>query len=134
MGKRWQTIIIISIIYKEIYKTANPAKHFRYNKIEQKGMTFDNDFRYYCPLFSFLLKKGKKKRRMNTKNHDQKSCLSARSTIDKVDFNLFLLIFSTHFFIKSHKKRCSNMPFLLKKLSTKFRLIVFFTALVLYNI
>ena len=125
MGKRWQTIIIISIIYKEIYKTANPAKHFRYNKIEQKGMTFDHDFGYYCPLFSSLLKKGKKKRRMNTKNHDKKSCLLARSTIDNVDFGLLLLIFSTHFGrIKSHKKDVEICLFLLKKHSPKIKIDV----------
>ena len=50
------------------------------NRIEQKGMTLDHDFGYSIPVFSFLLKKiEKKKRRMNNKNYDQKSCLSARS-------------------------------------------------------
>ena len=49
-------------------------------KIEQKGMTFDHNFGYSFPLFSSLLKKrGNKKRRMNRKIRDQKSCLSARS-------------------------------------------------------
>ena len=42
-------------------------------------MTFDHDFGYSFPIFSSLLKKGKKKRRMSSKNRDQKSCLSARS-------------------------------------------------------
>ena len=42
--------------------------------IEQKGMTFDQDFGYPFPL-----KRGKKKRRMNSKIRDQKACLSARS-------------------------------------------------------
>ena len=28
-----------------------------YKMIEQKGMTFDHEFVYYFPLFSFLLKK-----------------------------------------------------------------------------
>ena len=37
-------------------------------------------FGYSLPLFSSLLKKrGKKNSRMNRKNRDQKSCLSARS-------------------------------------------------------
>ena len=45
-------------------------------KIEQKGMTFDHDFGYSIPLFSSLLKNiGKKKRRINYKNRDQRSCL-----------------------------------------------------------
>ena len=48
--------------------------------IEQKGITFDHDFGYSFPLFSSLLKKrGKNKRRINSKNRDQKSCLSAPS-------------------------------------------------------
>ena len=52
--------------------------------IEQKGMAFDQDFIYSLSLFSFILKKrGKKKRRMNNKNCDQKSCFSARSYIIK---------------------------------------------------
>ena len=38
-------------------------------RIEQKGITFDHDFGYHLPLFSSL----------NSKNRDQKSCLSARS-------------------------------------------------------
>ena len=45
-------------------------------KIEHKDMTFDHDFGYSFPLFSSLLKKrGMKKRRMNMKNRDKKSCL-----------------------------------------------------------
>ena len=48
-------------------------------KIEQKGMTFNHDFGYSFTLFSSLLKGGKKKRRMNSKNRDQNVCLSAQS-------------------------------------------------------
>ena len=44
-------------------------------------MTFDHDYGCSFPLFSSVLKKGKKKRRMNNKKFDQKSCLSARSNI-----------------------------------------------------
>ena len=46
--------------------------------IEQKGMTFDHDFCYYFPRLFLPKKRGKVKRRMNNKNPDQKSCLSAR--------------------------------------------------------
>ena len=43
-------------------------------------MTFDHDFGYSFTLVSYLLKKeGRRKERMNSKNRDQKSCLSARS-------------------------------------------------------
>ena len=60
--------------------------------IEQKSMTFDHDFCYSFPLFSPLLKKrGKKKRRMNSKNRGQKSCLSARSTSLEFSLLMFLL-------------------------------------------
>ena len=38
-------------------------------------MTFDHDFGYSLPS----KKRGKKKRRMKSKNRDQKPCLSARS-------------------------------------------------------
>ena len=39
--------------------------------IEHKGMTFDHDFGYSLALLSSLLKKrGKKKRRINSKNRD----------------------------------------------------------------
>ena len=49
-------------------------------KIEQKGMTFDYDFRYSFPLLSSHLKKrGERKGEWSSKNRDQKSCLSARS-------------------------------------------------------
>ena len=41
--------------------------------IEQKGMTFDNDFGYSFPLFS------SRKGEYICKNRDQRSCLSARS-------------------------------------------------------
>ena len=44
-------------------------------------MTLDHDFGYSFLLFSSLLKRGKKKRRINSKNGDQKSCLSARSLL-----------------------------------------------------
>ena len=38
-----------------------------------EGMTFDHDFGYSFPLFLFPPKKrGKKKRKMNSKNRDQK--------------------------------------------------------------
>ena len=51
-------------------------------KIEQKGMTWNHDFGYSFPLFSSLLKKrGKKKRRIISKNCDCNSCLSARSSM-----------------------------------------------------
>ena len=43
----------------------------RSNKIGQKGMTFDHDYIYSFPLLSSLLKRGKKKRRMNSKYRDQ---------------------------------------------------------------
>ena len=45
--------------------------------IEQTGMSFDNDFGYSFSLPSY--KSWKKKSRINRKNRDQKSCLSARS-------------------------------------------------------
>ena len=45
-------------------------KAYRWIKIEQKGMTFDHDFSHSLPLFSSLLKKGKKKRRMKSKYRD----------------------------------------------------------------
>ena len=35
---------------------------------------------FFAPFSSLLKKRGKKKRRMNSINRDQKSCLSARST------------------------------------------------------
>ena len=65
-------------------------------------MTFDHGFNYYFPLFSSLLKKGKKKGRMNIKNRDQKSCLSVRSFMHvciiskKIDicYNYFIAIHS----------------------------------------
>ena len=47
--------------------------------IEQKGITFDHDFGYSLPLFSSLLKKREEEKKMKSKNHDQKSCFSARS-------------------------------------------------------
>ena len=48
--------------------------------IEQKGMTFDQDFGYSFPIFSSLLKnEGKRKGEWSSKNCDQKLCLSARS-------------------------------------------------------
>ena len=50
--------------------------------IEQKGVTFNHDFGHSFPLFSSLLKKSwKKKRRMCSKNRNQKPCLSARSML-----------------------------------------------------
>jgi len=36
---------------------------------------------FFTPFFFPLKKRGKKKERMNTKNRDQKSCLSARSIV-----------------------------------------------------
>ena len=54
-------------------------------KIEQKGMTFDPDFGYSFPLFSSLLKKGKGNGEESRKNRDEKSCLSARSSINEND-------------------------------------------------
>ena len=48
--------------------------------IEQKGMTFDQDFGFYFPPFLFPSKKeGRRKGEWSSKNHDQKSCLSTRS-------------------------------------------------------
>jgi len=48
--------------------------------IEQKGMAFDHDFGFYFSPFLIPFKKRwKKKRRMNSKNRDKKSCISARS-------------------------------------------------------
>ena len=53
-----------------------------FRRIEQEGMTFDHNFGCSLPLLSSLLKKrGEKKRRMNSKNRDQKSCISARSFV-----------------------------------------------------
>ena len=42
-------------------------------------MTYNHDFGYSFPLFSSLLKKGKKKRRISRHFFDFKSCLSAQS-------------------------------------------------------
>ena len=39
--------------------------------IEQKGMPFDQDFGYSLPFSLPSKKRGKKKRRMNSKNRDQ---------------------------------------------------------------
>ena len=54
-------------------------------KIEQKGMTFDNDFCYSfffsCSPF-FLV--GKRKGEENNQSNGQKSCLSARSCLKKI--------------------------------------------------
>ena len=47
--------------------------------IEQKDMTFNNNLLFFPPFSSCLNKRGKKKIRMNSKNRDQTSCLSARS-------------------------------------------------------
>ena len=56
-----------------------------YRRIELKGMTFDHDFSYSFHLFSYLRKKrGKKKRRMDSKNRDQKSCLSTHACLRSV--------------------------------------------------
>ena len=53
--------------------------------IEQKGMTFDHDFGYFSPLlFSLLAKEGRRKGEWISKSYqskDQRSCLSARSTL-----------------------------------------------------
>ena len=59
-------------------KYVNPK--YIQSTIEQKGMTFDHDFVNSFSIFSSLLKKrGKEKRIMNSKNRDQKACLSTRS-------------------------------------------------------
>ena len=51
--------ICIEYLYKYILYSA---------KIEQKGMTFDHDFSYSFPLFSFLLKKeGRRKKELLAK-------------------------------------------------------------------
>ena len=63
-------------------------------------MTFDLDFGYSFPLFSSLLKKrGKKKRRMNDKNRDQKSYLSARYLLWYEQINDFTAVWLYIFFI-----------------------------------
>ena len=67
--------------------------------IEQKGMTFDHDFGYHFHLFSSLLKKVKKKRRMNSKYRDQNLYLSARSN------NILEPYFSNIIFLKGIFKR-----------------------------
>ena len=59
----------------------NYSLEFRYRSSDQA------ERHYFCPrlwlfFFPFLFnpkKRGKKKRRMNSKNRDHKSCLSARS-------------------------------------------------------
>ena len=45
-------------------------------------MTLDHDYGYYFSLISSHIKeRGNKKRRMNGKNRNQKSCISAHSEI-----------------------------------------------------
>ena len=76
----------ISFIVMHIF-TQNTI-HGCIERIEQKGMTFEHDFGYSFHLFSSLLKKERRKRRMNSKVRDEKSCLSARSSKDlNVSFN-----------------------------------------------
>ena len=56
--------------------------------IEKKDMTFDHDFGCSFPLFSSLLKKGRIKGELSSKNRDQKSCLSPRSEKKYILLNL----------------------------------------------
>ena len=51
--------------------------------IEQKGMTFNQDFCYFILLFSSLFLGGKRKWEKNNQSRGQKSCLSARSSEEK---------------------------------------------------
>ena len=44
---------------------------------------------FFSPFLFPPRKRGKKKRRMNSKNRDQKSCLSARSIINKSNPNIY---------------------------------------------
>ena len=66
---------------------------------QQEGMTFGHDFGYSFPLS--LLKRGKKKRRMNRKYRDQKSCLSAQST-------------KIYIFFRNREKNARNEQFLME--------------------
>ena len=76
-------------------------------KIEQKGMTFDHDFGYSYPLFTSLLKnREKKKRKMNSKKRDQKSCLSVRKNREKKKWRM------------NSKNRDQKSTFLLDPLKT----------------
>ena len=87
--------------------------------IEQKGMTFDHDFGYFLPLFSSLLqKRGKKKRRMKSKNRVQSHAI----LLDRYN-SIILLVYDFSVLIKS-KFRYSfinNTPsYILKATYTEF--------------
>ena len=74
------------IEFKLLIKQNNNIE-YRY-VIEQKGITFDHDFGYSFSLFFPPKKGGKKKRTINSKNRDQKSCLSARSLLKQNNINI----------------------------------------------
>ena len=74
----FDVISIRNIYFRPILGIVNLINS--YLRTSLKGMNVVYDFGCSYPLFSSLLKKrGKKKRRMNSRNRDQKSCLSARS-------------------------------------------------------
>ena len=80
--KRGCFILFLGILYKIqnwtkiIVKYRLQANNW---KIEPKGMTFDHDFGYSFPLFSFLLKKGEDEMENEKQKLWSKVCLSARS-------------------------------------------------------
>ena len=62
--------------------------------IEQKGMTFDQDFSYSFPFFFPPKIEGRRKGEWISKTRDKRSCLSARSTkvIKKIEKTLYILL------------------------------------------
>ena len=58
---------------KSLYGLPLGVKVYTYIMIEQKGMTFDHDCGYSFPFLLPPKKRGKKKRRINDKNHDRKA-------------------------------------------------------------
>ena len=128
----------------------DPSNIFRW--IGQKDMTFGHDFGYSFPVFSSLLKKrGKKKRRMNIKNRDQKTCLSARSFDDdkiylQIWYNWFFLLFRSsrilyHFLSTNSQAQFNHFFFhnnqseiiINEKFSIVNLFIIFFLAFCLYK-
>ena len=74
-----------------INQTKSETKIYYSVLIEQKGMTFDHDFGYSLSLLSTLLEKNKEEKEKEFfKNLDQKSCLSARSSVINLTFQLHI--------------------------------------------
>ena len=71
---------------------------------------------FFSPFSSLLTKRGKKKRRMNSKNLDQKACLSARSLWIFGDFTILEFIdfffYQDQFINEPVRKNLPNFQFL----------------------